>query len=115
MAVIGIDFDHTLVNGDVPIEGAREAINIMREHGHKVLIHSCNNPKWIEKVLDDNDIRYDHIWLANEHDGKPICDLYIDDKGYRFFNWGAPELEKMLGLIVGFDNRKVELNEGLTS
>ena len=103
MATIGIDFDHTLVDGDVPKQFAREAINILREKGHKIVIHSCNNVKWIEKVLANNDIRYDWIW---DQKGKPICDIYIDDKGYHYRGDWETEVNEVLLRLEGFDNRK---------
>lgn len=103
MAVIGVDFDHVLVDGDVARPYAKEAINILREHGHRIIIHSCNNKTWIEKVLANSDIRYDHIWTEK---GKPLCDLYVDDKAYRYVgNWEG-ELPNILELLKGFDNRK---------
>lgn len=78
--LIGIDFDGTLVNGSEAIAGAREAINLLREQGHKVMIYSCNNKSWIEKVMQQNDMRYDYIY-----DGcKPVCHLYIDDRNIAF-------------------------------
>ena len=104
MAIIAIDFDHTLVNGDQPIEGARKAINLLREHGHKVVINSCNNLDWIKKVLDNNDIRYDKIYA--EGSSKPIADIYIDDKAYRFTSWDEAELNSILNLVKELDNRK---------
>ncbi len=85
--LIAIDFDHTLFNGDKPLEGAKEAINLLRENGHKVLIHSCNNPQWIEKCMNNNDMRFDYIW--NEK-GKPVADAYIDDRAVNF-NGSWPE------------------------
>ena|SRR6266566_5079484 len=103
MAVIGIDFDNTLVNGDKPIEGAREAINLFREEGHKVVIYSANNRDWIERTLNNNDIRFDHIWDEN---GKPNCDLFIDDKAFRFTSWRNTQVNLMRQLILGKDNRK---------
>ena len=89
MAVIAIDFDRTIVDDQYePLEGAKKAINAFREAGHKVIIHSCNNPKWIEKVLTDHDIRFDDIWADQK--GKPMADLYVDDRGYRFNgNWNV--------------------------
>lgn len=85
MAVIAIDFDGVLVNGDQVIEGAREAVSLIREHGHRVIISSCNRKEWIEKVLTNSDIRFDHIYGAK--DPKPIADSYLDDKAIRFENW----------------------------
>lgn len=107
MAVICIDYDNTLVFGTQPLEGAREAINVLREAGHKIVIHSCNREAWIKEGLDNNDIRYDRVH-GNESKGKPLADLYIDDKGYHFpYNgsWVA-ELPKVLNRIEGKDNRK---------
>lgn len=110
MAVLGIDFDHVLVDGDVPIVYAKEAINILREHGQKIIIHSCNNPKWIEKVLNNNDIRFDMIWKDGDGGNipKPICDLYVDDRGYAFEGDWKKALEEILNHkhIKDKDNRK---------
>lgn len=82
--LIGIDFDGTLVNGDQPIKGAREALNRLREQGHKIMIYSCNNKSWIERVMLKNDMRYDYIFEGT----KPVCHLYIDDRNIKFDgNW----------------------------
>lgn len=90
--VIAIDFDGTLVNGDQPLPGAKEAINNLREKGHKIVIFSCNNKKWIEKVMRDNDMRYDYIW--DGAGSKPVCDVYIDDRAIAFRgDWEAAQRE----------------------
>lgn len=82
--LIGVDLDHTLVHIDKPLPGAKEAMQKLKELGHNILIHSCNNVGWIKKVLNDNDIPYDYIW-GSEHDlGKPVCAAYIDDKAVAF-------------------------------
>lgn len=83
MAVIAVDFDHTLVDGDKLRPYAREAMNILREKGHVIVIHSCNGDKWVEQVLRDNDVRYDYIW-KDDSGKKPIADLYVDDRGYHY-------------------------------
>jgi hydroxymethylpyrimidine pyrophosphatase-like HAD family hydrolase len=103
MALIALDFDHTIVDGDVVRDYAREAINIWRENGHKVVIHSCNNPRWIEKVLRENRIVVDHIW---DEKGKLLADIYVDDKGYRYEGNWRDEVDKVLHLVEGLDNRK---------
>ena len=82
--IIAVDFDGTLVNGETPINGAREAINILREEGHTIVIHSCNKPKWIERVLRNADIRYDYI---HEGTSKPPVDCYLDNRSLTFENW----------------------------
>lgn len=97
MALIAVDLDGTLVNGSAAITGAREAMNILREHGHKIMIFSCNSVDWVKKVLANNDIRYDSIYGDTYKDGKkPICDLYIDDRGYHFKGDWIGELHKIL-------------------
>lgn len=104
MATIAIDLDHTLVEGKLAIPGAKDAINLFREYGHKIIIHTCNSVKWAEQVLNDNDIRFDYIWnedSSNRYKScKPIADIYIDDRGYRFLgDWVHESLEvlKILG------------------
>lgn len=83
--LIAVDLDHTLVNGSEPIEGARKALGILKEKGYRILIHTCNNPEWAEKVLRNNDIWFDSIWTKQ---GKPVADIYLDDHGLRFCgNW----------------------------
>jgi hydroxymethylpyrimidine pyrophosphatase-like HAD family hydrolase len=98
LMLVAIDFDHTLWDSanQVPMPGAKEAINLMREKGIRIIIHSCNNVKWIEKCCNNYDIRFDWIWNAT---GKPIADLYIDDRGYHFTDWSPAEVTKMLDLI----------------
>lgn len=106
MAVLAIDFDHTLVDGDKLRPFAREAINILREKGHKVIIHSCNSTEWIKKVLADNDVRYDSIHELEETYGKPLADLYIDDKGYHYRGDWETEVNDIMLRVEGYDNRK---------
>lgn len=73
-------FDHTLVHGDKPIEGAKAAMSALHEKGHKIMIYTCNNKEWAEKVLRNNDIWFDYIWPGE----KPVADVYIDDRAIRF-------------------------------
>ena len=97
MSTIAIDFDETIVefprnpspgaranSTSKPMPGARDAINLLREQGHKIIIHSCNRAAYIEQVLNDNDIRYDSIWTK---EGKPVASIYLDDRGLRFYDW----------------------------
>jgi hypothetical protein len=104
MALIGIDFDHTLVEGSKAIPGAREALNALREAGHKVLIHSCNGTDWIERVMANNDMRFDGVW---EDKGKPICDLYVDDRGYHFKGDWTLALPEIIARVEGKDAQGV--------
>ena len=84
---VAIDFDHTLYDtlNNVFIDGARDAICAMREAGFMVIIHSCNDPIWVQTQLDNADIRFDLIWgTKSNHVGKVTADVYLDDRGLRF-------------------------------
>lgn len=108
MAVLAIDFDRTIVNDKYEaMPEAKEAINNFREAGHKVVIHSCNNSKWIEKTLNNLDIRFDAIWSETDK-GKLLADLYIDDRGYRFKGNWLEEGKEILAHehVKDKDNRK---------
>lgn len=109
MAVIAIDLDHTLVEGDKAIKGAKDGINLLREQGHKIIINTCNDLKWAEKVLNNNDIRFDFIWGTNpKHNQKVLADCYLDDKAVRFTgDWGLA-VSEITDMVKGLDNRKAD-------
>jgi hypothetical protein len=95
------------MNGKEWLPGAQDALKRLREEGHKICIHSCNNPGWIEKQLKEAGIVVDLVW-EKKHGSKPLADLYVDDKGYHFpYNgdW-ALETEKVLERLKDKDNRK---------
>ena len=81
---IGIDFDHTIVNGDTPLPGARDALIRLKDLGYHIIIHSCNDAMWIATVLRAHDIPYDLVWDSELNRGKPICAAYVDDRGVGF-------------------------------
>lgn len=108
MAVIAVDWDHTLMNGKEWLPGAQTMLKRLREEGHKIVIHSCNSKGWIERNLRNAGIVVDGIW---DDKTKPLADLYIDDKAYRFPSdgeWNQEQLTNVLDLIKGMDNRKME-------
>lgn len=85
-----VDFDYTLVRGDQPIEGAKEALRKLKDMGYVIIIHSCNNKGWIERVMHDNELPYDYIYDSNNDRGKPIANWYIDDRAIGFRgDWNA--------------------------
>ena len=107
---IAIDLDGTILEFDweqwamyqmnyfgKPKEGAIKALKFLKKLGYKIIIHTCRtNPKlhpqhtlgelWmiVEKKLVEYGIPFDEVWVET---GKPIADLYIDDRGYRFGSW----------------------------
>lgn len=88
--VLALDFDGTIRSWDTnePLEKARDTINILRERGWYIIIHSCNSKSFIEEWMNNHDIRYDDIWTGARPDSpKPIADVYLDDRGLRFTSW----------------------------
>ena len=79
---IAVDFDHTLVDVDKALPGARDAMETLKAMGYYIIIHSCNDEEWIRKTLNTLEIPWDEIWTSL---GKPIADAYIDDRGIGFY------------------------------
>ncbi len=68
-----------------PIPGAREAIQKLRAAGHTIVIYTARGWgefKVAEHWLQQNGIEYDGL-----HMGKPIADVWIDDRAFRFRDW----------------------------
>jgi ribonucleotide monophosphatase NagD (HAD superfamily) len=98
---VAIDFDHTIVDYDKPLPGAKEALQELRDKGYKLMIHSCNNESWIRRILDSNEIPYDSIWNSDDR-GKPVCAAYIDDRAVAFTgDWRAAVAE-----VYGIEQRR---------
>ena len=103
---VAIDFDGTLVEQihqayttddyfkndlSIPVKpGAAETTQWLQDQGFEILIFTCRpdyHRKYMEKILDDAYIKYDYILFYT----KPLVDLYIDDKGFRFQSWPATQ------------------------
>ncbi|GAB4413241.1 MAG: hypothetical protein OHK0039_19970 [Bacteroidia bacterium] len=105
---IAIDFDgvlHGYSRGrqdgsiyDPPVPGASEALKALKAQGHKIYIFTTrtnkiyrkNDPIDHEQAIKDwlaqHDIPYDRIWNF----GKPMADIYIDDRALGFRgDWAA--------------------------
>jgi len=68
-----------------PLPGAREALSALSAAGHTLVIYSARSWSELrvtEKWLRDNKIPYDGI-----HMGKPVADIFIDDRAISFKNW----------------------------
>lgn len=75
-------FERALAN---PKQGAKEGLFSLREQGHTVVIYTARS--WSEyrmtaKWLKDQQIPHDLLVM-----GKPVCDLWIDDRALRFSDW----------------------------
>ena len=87
----------------VPKEGSVEVLNKLKNEGHYIILHTARNMEtfkgnlgkvnavqgpilydWLKKY----NIPYDEVYF-----GKPSADYYIDDKGFKFDNWGELPFE----------------------
>lgn len=102
MKVVAIDLDGVILKFDEwrgvdhfgePIEGARLALEKLKEMGFEIIIYTNRtnpgtNPGYtkymlaakVEKALRQHDIPFDKIELS----GKPLAKYYIDDRAIRF-------------------------------
>lgn len=70
-----------------PLPGAVEKVNQLYEQGHTIIIYSARS--WMEYEmtvdwLEKNGIKFSQLIL-----GKPIGDVWIDDRAIRFTGWEA--------------------------
>lgn len=68
-----------------PLQGAIESVNKLYDEGHTILIYSART--WMEfemttHWLKENGVKYHQLIM-----GKPIGDLWIDDRAIGFKNW----------------------------
>ena len=68
-----------------PINGAIESINKLYDQGHIIIIYSARS--WQEYEMTEhwlklNNIRYHQLVM-----GKPMGDVWIDDRAVKFSNW----------------------------
>jgi hypothetical protein len=68
-----------------PIEGAREAIAKLRAAGYVVVIYTARS--WGEYRVAKNWLETHGIEHDGLHMGKPVADVWIDDRAVRFTNW----------------------------
>ncbi|HUX83946.1 MAG TPA: HAD hydrolase family protein [Chitinophagaceae bacterium] len=68
-----------------PLPGASQKISRLMEEGHTVIIYSARSWQEYEMTRDwlsRNQIPYSQLVM-----GKPIGDLWIDDRAIRFTSW----------------------------
>lgn len=68
-----------------PLEDAVTSINALYDQGHTIIIYSART--WMEfemttAWLKQNNIKYHQLIM-----GKPIGDVWIDDRAIRFTSW----------------------------
>jgi ribonucleotide monophosphatase NagD (HAD superfamily) len=70
-----------------PIDGAQEAVRRLRAAGHTVVIYTARGwgeYKVTQHWLETHGFEYDGL-----HMGKPIADVWIDDRAVRFEDWAS--------------------------
>lgn len=81
-----------------PFKEAAASINKLHKHGHTIIIYSARSWQEYEmtvKWLKAHGIKYDQLIL-----GKPIGDIWIDDRSLRFNGW-----DKTVKKINGLSSR----------
>jgi len=90
---IVIDIDGTICTEEktferclaTPLPGAVESINRLFTEGHHVILYTARGWQEYEmtvKWLVNHNIPYDQLIM-----GKPIADVWIDDRTEKFTNW----------------------------
>ena len=105
--IAAIDFDGVIAQYEgyqgeqhflPPKPGAKEAIDILRAHGIKVIIWTCrNNEADLRQYLNKYQIGFDainadvhpEIHSPDQISRKVLADVYIDDRGIRFVDWDS--------------------------
>jgi len=67
-----------------PIKAVVNAIRILKQQGHKIIIYSTRSDEMIKKYCEDNNIPVDYINKNPEMEGKnphkPVAYVYVDDR-----------------------------------
>lgn len=97
--VLVVDFDGTIAQWapsgypDIgkPVTGAQRFLRLLSGEGWKIVINSCRTGERHEATmrrwLEDNEVPFDEINHNSDHPwarGKPVGDVYLDDRGVRF-------------------------------
>lgn len=83
-----------------PIDEVVKAIRILKNNGHKILIHSTRGNELLKKYCTKHDIPVDYYNhnpnVEGENPGKPIAFVYVDDRAVRYKGQTAEKLVKEL-------------------
>lgn len=70
-----------------PVDGAFEAVRALQRDGHDLIVQTA-------RVMNEDRALHVHDWLSywgfpplHISIGKPMADVYLDDKGLRFRDW----------------------------
>lgn len=92
---IAIDIDGTICTEErtferslaLPLKHAVEALRLLRENNNTIVLYTARGweqYRMTKAWLDDHGFVYDQIIM-----GKPIADIWIDDRARRFEGWAT--------------------------
>lgn len=129
------DYSNGFQGADVfgkPLPGAADKIQQLKAKGCKIIVFTTRkNTPALQKYLVSNNVPFDEINSNSDqpegsNPGKPIADVYLDDRAIRFKNWNqavaaigstlslkksGEEYCKRLGDEMGVDWKEVNLDE----
>lgn len=89
----------------IPVEGARESLDLLQKAGRRVIINTSRSETWlIEEYMEKYNIPFNYINFNPDNirfhlsPAKVAADVYVDDRGLRFDgNW-----KKTFAEIINF-------------
>lgn len=120
---IAIDFDGVISDYDKfigkgkfakPIEGVVEALAAFKDNGCIIIIHTTRGEvELVGEYLRENKIPFDYINCnpvnseLGLNEGKPIADVYIDDRAITFNGkWGEDFVSEVLRFVPHYKKRR---------
>lgn len=68
-----------------PIAGAKKSVNSLFEEGHTIVLYSARS--WSEYLMTENWLKKNGIKYHQLIMGKPVGDVWIDDRAVKFISW----------------------------
>lgn len=132
---ICVDFDGVIAQYDGfkdndifsdPIDGVQSAMEVLKKKGFTIIIFTTRTASSkLKKYLNDNHITYDYInenpdQPKGSNSGKPIADIYLDDRAIcfkgnwkyalesiaSFIPWNSQKIDEKKEFEKAFDNYK---------
>lgn len=132
---ICVDFDGVIAQYDEfkgndifgdPIDGVQSAMEVLKKKGFTIIIFTTRTASSkLKKYLNDNHITYDYInenpdQPKGSNSGKPIADIYLDDRAIcfkgnwkyalesiaSFIPWNSQKIDEKKEFEKAFDNYK---------
>jgi adenylylsulfate kinase len=123
---ICIDFDGVIAQYDgefeqdkfgEPVAGVKSALKVLKENGYTIIIFTTRKPTAkFKKYLEDNEIVYDAInenpdQPEGTNEGKPLADIYLDDRAICFDGNWRWALERIASFKPYCEDKKNEQKE----